>query len=107
MNEEAVKLIASNDCEALLEKDRSYGSSWCRRGGVGAFMNLARKWDRIEEAARQCGWDLFEAYDRDRRPEGILDDIRDLRRYALLFEDYIRNEEWKRTSVVSEEHQEK
>ena len=25
----------------------SYGESWINRGGIGAFMNLARKWDRM------------------------------------------------------------
>ena len=57
-----------------------------RRGGVGAFMMAARKWDRIEKQVLGHNYDIFSAMDEDRRPEGILDDIRDLRRYLFLID---------------------
>ena len=72
-----------------------YGDSWCKRGGVGAFMMAARKWDRIENTVKQVNWEIFEAVGRDRRPEGILDDIGDLRRYLLLIEEYVTRDETK------------
>jgi hypothetical protein len=53
---------------------------------VGAFMMLARKWDRLEKAAKDCGWDIFKCADNDERSESVLDDIRDLRRYLILVE---------------------
>ena len=31
------------------------------RGGTGAFMMLARKFDRIEQQAESCNYDVFEA----------------------------------------------
>ena len=37
-----------------------YGDSWKQRG-VGAFMMLARKWDRIENQVKGFKWDVFEA----------------------------------------------
>ncbi len=40
--------VAGLDVNQVEEKDRSYGGSWKRRGGVGVFMMLARKWDRLE-----------------------------------------------------------
>ena len=43
-----MKEIAQNDLQALQRAEQSYGDSWKRRGGVGAFMMLARKFDRIE-----------------------------------------------------------
>jgi hypothetical protein len=58
-------------------------------GGIGAFMMLARKWDRIENQAQVYGWDIFDAMTSDKRPEGIIDDIRDLRRYLLLVEEHL------------------
>lgn len=82
-----LELIARCDCGELVEKGRHYGDSWKRRGGVGAFMMLARKWDRLEEAVKKNTWDIFTAHKIDGRSEGILDDIRDLRRYLLLVED--------------------
>lgn len=79
--------VAQGDVEKLLVKDKEYGASWKKRGGVGAYMMLARKWDRLEEQVEQrAGFDIIAAARNDRRPEGILDDIRDLRRYLLLVE---------------------
>lgn len=88
--------IVEEDVGGLLEARKSYGESWCKRGGIGAFMMLARKMDRIENQAKNCGWDVFEAVRKYPGKEGVLDDIRDLRRYLILVEEYItRTEEGK------------
>jgi hypothetical protein len=86
---ENMKEIAQNDLEALKRAETSYGDSWKRRGGVGAFMMLARKFDRIEHQVQDLGWDIFEAGDLYIGEDGLLDDIRDLRRYLLLTEEHI------------------
>lgn len=84
--------IAINDANILKKKNEEYGESWKKRGGVGAFMMLARKWDRIEEAVKRHNYDVLEAGSVDSREEGILDDIGDLRRYLLLVEEEIRHQ---------------
>jgi len=89
---EKIKEIAINDAEALAVAEKSYGNSWEKRGGVGAFMMLARKWDRIENQVRTSNYDVFEAIYDDPSPEGILDDIGDLRRYLFLVEAKMREE---------------
>jgi hypothetical protein len=81
-----VKEVTSSDVHKLHEAEKSYGNSWKQRGGVGAFMMLARKWDRLEKQVKECNYDIFNAVDVDRREEGILDDIGDLRRYLALVE---------------------
>lgn len=84
--------LANRDVQVLIEKGKSYGSSWRNRGGVGAFMMLARKWDRIENQCKAHGYDIFEVIEREMAlniKEGILDDIQDLRRYLLLVESHI------------------
>ena len=43
-----IQKLTEDDIDALKKAETSYGDSWRRRGGVGAFMMLARKWDRIE-----------------------------------------------------------
>tara|TARA_R110001606_G_scaffold132627_2_gene268588 strand:+ start:3041 stop:3397 length:357 start_codon:yes stop_codon:yes gene_type:complete len=86
---ENMKDVAQNDLEALKRAETSYGDSWKRRGGVGAFMMLARKFDRIEHQAQKHGWDIFEAGEVYVGEAGLLDDIRDLRRYLLLTEEHI------------------
>lgn len=89
--------VATGDVEHLREKERTYRGSWKRRGGVGAFMMLARKWDRLEgmlghpEQNTVPTWgqyDIFGAVEQ--QPSGedgtVLAEIRDLRRYLLLVE---------------------
>ena len=96
-----MKDVAQNDLEALKRAETSYGDSWKRRGGVGAFMMLARKFDRIEHQAQKHGWDIFEAGEAFKGEAGLLDDIRDLRRYLLLTEEHIL--EHTVTGAVTEE----
>jgi len=74
----------------LEEAEQSYGDSWKQRGGVGAFMMLARKWDRLEKQVTEYNYDVFQAAAEDTREEGILDDICDLRRYLFLVEAEVR-----------------
>jgi hypothetical protein len=69
-----VKSIAQEDIHSLIESEKSYGDSWRRRGGTGAFMMLARKFDRIEQQSKDCNYDIFEAGDK----------------YLLLVEHHIR-----------------
>ena len=85
-----VEVLCAEDWTSLDKAEQDYGDSWRKRGGVGACMMLARKWDRIENQVIDRGWDIFEAIEKDIRPEGILDDIKDLRRYLLLVEAHMR-----------------
>ncbi len=78
--------LAQEDTQSLHRAEASYGDSWRKRGGVGAYMMLARKWDRLELQVEQHGYDVFKAVAQDQRQEGIIDDIRDLRRYLFLVE---------------------
>tara|TARA_R110002020_G_scaffold419970_3_gene629093 strand:+ start:444 stop:869 length:426 start_codon:yes stop_codon:yes gene_type:complete len=83
---EEVTRLGCLDAEALSAAEQSYGDSWKRRGGTGAFMMLARKWDRIENQASKFNYDIFAAIESDRSLDGIIDDIGDLRRYLFLVE---------------------
>lgn len=86
----SLETVALEDVRFVKEKDISYGASWKKRGGVGAAMMLARKWDRLETmlAGTASRWDIFELIEKD--PSGkdgcALAEIRDLRRYLLLVE---------------------
>jgi hypothetical protein len=74
--------LMENLLETLYDKERDYKGSWQKRGGVGAFMMLARKWDRIEAAAVGQGYDLFAVLENDESDTD--DDIEDLINYLLL-----------------------
>jgi hypothetical protein len=76
--------LAGEDVNALQRAETHYGTSWKKRGGVGAFMMLARKWDRIENEVSSVGFDVFKAYKAFPGKEGIADDINDLIRYLML-----------------------
>lgn len=84
--------IAQEDAAGLRKAYESYGPSWKQRGGVGAFMMLARKWDRLHNRLEklQWAWDVFRGIAFDDRGEGVIDDVRDLRRYLLLVEAEMR-----------------
>lgn len=110
-------VIAQEDAAGLKKAYESYGPSWKQRGGVGAFMMLARKWDRLENRVKKfmpvgkvdlspepfkpgtvargiqrmiAGYDIFSHIAYDERSEGIIDDVRDLRRYLMLVEAEMR-----------------
>jgi hypothetical protein len=78
------------DVDEVTKKDISYGSSWKKRGGVGAYMMLARKWDRLEEVVEsRYRYDIFAAiaHTGGGGEDGtVLAEVRDLRRYLLLVE---------------------
>ena len=84
------EIISAEDWTSLDRAEEDYGDSWRKRGGIGAFMMLARKWDRIEKQVFDYTYDIFLALEEDRRPEGLMDDIKDLRRYLLLVEAHVR-----------------
>ena len=87
------EIISAEDWTSLDKAEQDYGDSWRKRGGVGAYMMLARKWDRIENQVVEKGWDIFKSIEQDIRTEGILDDIKDLRRYLLLVEAHMRTKD--------------
>lgn len=91
-NYDLLRAIADKDVTILEYKGKTYGSSWRKRGGTGAFMMLARKWDRIENQMEAAGYDIFEPLQKEMvagTTDGLLDDIRDLRRYLLLVEGHV------------------
>lgn len=61
------------------EKEKTYKRSFARRGIIGVFMNLARKWDRIETfvKADECGVEMIDA-------------LADMAVYAVKWLDIIR-----------------
>lgn len=89
------------DAESLIRSHAKYGDSWRKRGGWEAFANLSRKWDRIERAVlAQPERDLFAAIQDHAATDGsldgkdsLLDDIRDLRRYLLLVDEFVNRTE--------------
>jgi hypothetical protein len=92
---EHLDAIAQYDVAELKRKDAEYGGSWKKRGGIGAFLNLVRKWDRLDEQVSRFREDsgktagemnIFDHIACDTRQESVLDTLRDLRRYAMLIE---------------------
>lgn len=90
-----LRAVADEDIRHLEEKERTYRGSWKKRGGVGAFMMLARKWDRLEGMMEkpheyQPRYDILAAMEYEKDFGGddgtVLAEIRDLRRYLLLVE---------------------
>ena len=74
------------DYLTVVKKNMEYGVSWKKRGGVGAFMMLARKWDRLETMCHKHNYDVFLAAEEKESSEDLIDTIRDLRNYCTLIE---------------------
>ena len=93
--------ITARLVETLYEKDAVYGGSWQKRGGIGAFMMLARKWDRLENIVSNDQPDTgFAPYDilgcLAVNPGDVADDVEDLVCYLLL----VMAEAKRRQSIV-------
>ena len=77
--------LARNDINELIAAQQSYGDSWKKRGGVGAFMMLARKWDRIfNQTSKLSPGNIVAAGAQCVGRDDMRDDVGDLRRYLLL-----------------------
>lgn len=92
----AIGDLVSKDIERTVKGEKKYRSSWRKRGGWEAAANITRKIDRIEAALEESGWDIFQAILDHPASDGsidgkdsLLDDLRDLRVYLLLTEDFI------------------
>lgn len=96
-----LKATCRASIDVIMRKNLEYGESWKQRGGVGAYMMLARKWDRLENQVKREGWDIFAAMNTDDREEGIIDDIRDLTNYLLLVQTEYKARVMSAESVVA------
>jgi len=86
--------VTQLDVEGILVAEKEYNSSWRKYGGFSAFMNLDRKWSRIVTAVKaNPDKNIFTLVKDDLRAEGIIDDMRDLRRYLILVEAEIHRPE--------------
>lgn len=89
-------------------KETFYGQSWRKRGDIGAFITIARKWDRIEnimEKAMVEGTKTLFDGSSDLSTETVLDTIADLALYSLMWTSYIAKrypELWNRFLVQNE-----
>jgi len=86
---ETISKITNHLVIKVQGKEQQYCGSWMKRGGVGAFMMLARKWDRIEVDSENHKYDILAAIrETAHKPDGLLDDIDDLIGYLLLVKAY-------------------
>lgn len=100
---EFLDTVAESTAARVKAKDKVHEGRWLKRGGVGVFMMLAHKWDRIESqvandrmvqiidlgggrAKTIAQYNILEHVTTGGHPGGLLDDIRDLAGYLLLLE---------------------
>jgi len=88
-----IPTIIERDYTFILKRDQEYHASWLKRGGVGAFMMLARKWDRFSPMVIEFNNDPVDMLLA--RPDRV-DDVQDLRHYLALV-----NAEWNRRTLLA------
>lgn len=89
--EEAFSRIGDTDLMETLSrlvdvaemKDREYGASWCKRGGIGAWFTTVRKFDRIQTQLKQQGFDVWKVDDTG-KTESLDETLLDAINYLLL-----------------------
>jgi hypothetical protein len=84
--------MAKDDVGSLYASDESYGDSWCKRGGPGAWMVTVRKYDRLENQLKNMDYNIFRLLMEDISADGPWDDIGDLTRYLMLIRCYVQLE---------------
>lgn len=90
------------------QKEEFYGSSWKNYGDTSAFLNLARKFDRIDKIMRDAmehGTEHLFDEDAGLATETIFDTIADLTIYGLMWSADIAKrhpELWKRYLKTNE-----
>ena len=94
--EDRLKVIVQQDVQRLVKAQEKYGDSWRKRGGQEAFYNWSRKVDRVEVACEKTNHDIFAAIQATPASDGtfdgkdgLLDDLRELRHYILLIEEFV------------------
>jgi hypothetical protein len=78
----AAPTVANGIIETLFKKEEHYAGSWQKRGGIGAFMMMCRKWDRIEKIAAENGYNIFKVLEDN--DADTIDDVDDLIGYLLM-----------------------
>jgi len=90
--EVSLEEVAVRDVEGLMQARIEYGESWKKRGGCGAYFTIVRPLDRLDilcarPASNGVPFDIFQhCLDSPNGDEGVLNALRDLRRYLLLVE---------------------
>jgi len=81
---EAMFQLAKDRIDLCKKKNEEYGSSWCKRGGAGAFFSVIRKTDRLETQARNRNYDLFNVDEDPNSTESLDETLLDTVAYYLL-----------------------
>ena len=79
---------------------KKYGESCLKRGYLGLYMMLARKWDRIELVMERSNYSLQNALSCNPPPDGLLDDINDLIVYLVILRSEISAKNLQHKKVV-------
>jgi len=90
-----VQLIIPALLQLQHDKEEIYGQSWRDYGHISAFLNVARKWSRIDKMMRRAmkdGVDTLFTGIPDADGESNVDSIVDFTNYGLLWVGYIAAE---------------
>lgn len=79
-----MRTLANGLVDLAIAKDKAYGASWKRRGGIGAYMTIVRKPDRLEAQMELNGYNIFDVSVAPEDGESIDETLRDTVNYCLL-----------------------
>jgi hypothetical protein len=73
--------------DTAIQKDKEYGASWCKRGGIGAWFTTVRKFDRIATQLGNVDNDLWDIRGDVGSTEALEETLIDAVNYLLLIEE--------------------
>lgn len=87
----ALEIVTKQDLEGVLVGEEEYSRSWLRHGSVGAFFTMIRCMHRFDvlcsrPASNNIEYDVFQHCLDSIGDSGVLNSVRDARRYLLLLE---------------------
>jgi len=81
---DSIRKMLNDGVDLLEKKNKSYGSSWERRGGVGAFFTVWRKIDRLDAQLEQAEFNIFDVSVAAEDGESIDETLKDAMLYFAL-----------------------
>ena len=100
---EGIRAILKDLVELASSKDREYGASWCKRGGVGAWFTSCRKFDRLITQIENKDWNVWEISDDINTTEALEETLMDGVNYLLLIIEkrrVIQKNEWMQETLA-------
>jgi hypothetical protein len=83
-NTRAYQELIDSCVDISKRKDKEYGASWCKRGGIGAWFTTVRKFDRLHTQLKMMDFNIWDVSLDVQSTESLEETLLDAINYLLL-----------------------